>query len=79
MPAAEERVVKKALRDVDLFLAIGTSGTVSPASNYVRGAAYNGARTIYVNLEPMDPPNPYFIETYLGKAEELLPELLGVP
>jgi NAD-dependent deacetylase len=70
---------KKALRECDLFLAVGTSGTVSPASNFVRAADYAGARTIYVNLEPMKPPNPAFRESYLGRAEELLPVLLGEP
>jgi NAD-dependent deacetylase len=69
---------KRALRDCDLFIAIGTSGLVSPASNFVRSAEYAGARTIYVNLEPMSPKNPAFQEEYLGKAEELLPTLLGM-
>lgn len=68
---------KKALRDCDLFIAIGTSGTVSPASTYVRSAEYAGARTIYVNLEAMRPRNPAFKEEYLGPAEDLLPQLLG--
>ncbi|MFT3927706.1 MAG: Sir2 family NAD-dependent protein deacetylase [Myxococcales bacterium] len=68
---------KQALRECDLFLAIGTSGTVSPASNFVRSAAYAGARTIFVNLEPMRPRNPSFAEEYLGRAEQLLPTMLG--
>jgi NAD-dependent deacetylase len=69
--------VKKALRDCDLFLAIGTSGLVYPAANFVRSAEYVGARTIYVNLEPMNPRNPAFKEEYLGKAEEILPKLIS--
>jgi NAD-dependent deacetylase len=68
---------KKCLRDCDLFLAVGTSGTVSPASNFVRAAEYAGARTLYVNLEPMTPNNPAFRELLLGRAEEVLPKLLG--
>ena len=68
--------VKSALRDCDLFLAIGTSGVVAPASEFVRGAAYNHARTIMVNLTQMETRNPYFGEEYLGRAEEILPELL---
>ncbi len=47
-------------------------------SRYNHIAILTGARTIYVNLEPLDPPNPAFQETYLGKAEELLSELLAV-
>ena len=78
MPAREEWEAKRALRDCDLFLAVGTSGTVSPASNFVRSAEYEGARTVYVNLEPLDPPNPMFHETVLGRAETVLPTLLGV-
>ena len=68
--------VKRALRDCDLFLAVGTSGVVSPASEFVRGAAYNQARTILINLTPIETRNPYFGEEYLGRAEEVLPQLL---
>ncbi len=76
LPLDELHRVKRALRDCDLFLAIGTSGVVAPASEFVRGAAYNHARTIMVNLTPMETRNPYFGEEYLGRAEEVLPELL---
>ncbi|MEM6295919.1 MAG: Sir2 family NAD-dependent protein deacetylase [Myxococcota bacterium] len=78
MPAKPEWDAKRALRDCDLFVAVGTSGTVSPASNFVRSAEYAGARTVFVNLEPLDPPNPAFHESHLGPAEQLLPTLFGV-
>jgi NAD-dependent deacetylase len=78
LPARPSWMVKKALRDCDLFIAIGTSGTVAPAAGYVRGAAYAGARTIYVNLEPMKERNPAFQEEWLGRAEDLLPRMLGI-
>lgn len=78
LPVRPSWVAKRALRDCDLFLAIGTSGTVAPASNFARGAAYAGARTIYLNLEPMRERNPAFQEEYLGRAEELLPRLIGL-
>ena len=45
LPVKEEWLVKRALRNCDLFVAIGTSGTVSPASTFVRSAEYVGART----------------------------------
>ncbi len=77
LPIDAEWAVKRALRDCDLFLAVGTSGTVSPASNFVRSADYAGARTILINLEPMQPPNPYFHESILGRAEEILPVLFA--
>lgn len=70
--------VRQALRNVDLFIGVGTSGTVAPASNFVSSAKYMGARTILVNLEAMTPKNPAFDEEILGKAEETLPALLGV-
>ncbi len=69
---------KKALRDCDFFMAVGTSGTVTPASNFVRSAEYARARTVLVNLEPMNPRNPAYDEEYLGKAEEILPRLLVI-
>ena len=77
LPIEAEMRVKRALRDCDLFIAIGTSGTVAPAANFVRGADYAGAMTVYVNLEPMEGDNRYFKQIVLGKAEEVLPELLG--
>ena len=78
IPALPAWTVKRALRDCDLFIAIGTSGLVTPAANYVRSAEYAGARTILVNLQPMSKPNPAFKEQYLGPAEKVLPELLGM-
>lgn len=77
IPALPGWTVKRALRDCDLFIAIGTSGLVTPAANYVRSAEYAGARTILVNLEPMTRPNPAFGEQYLGPAEKVVPELLA--
>jgi len=77
IPVLPSWTVKRALRDCDLFIAVGTSGLVTPAANYVRGAEYAGARTILVNLEPMAQPNPAFKEQYLGPADEVLPELLA--
>jgi NAD-dependent deacetylase len=78
IPALASWTVKRALRDCDLFIAVGTSGLVTPAAIYVRSAAYAGARTVLVNLEPMVPPNPAFQEQHLGPAEVLLPQLLGI-
>jgi NAD-dependent deacetylase len=78
IPVQQSWQTKRALRDCDLFISVGTSGTVSPAANFVRSAEYAGARTIYVNLEKMEPRNPAYQEEYLGKAEELLPTLLCI-
>ncbi len=68
----------EALRACDLFIAVGTSGGVAPASRFVELAEAAGARTICLNLEPMEPPNPAFHEEHLGRAEELLPRLCGM-
>ena len=67
-----------ALRDVDLFVAIGTSGTVYPAAGYVLSATYAGARTVYINVEPMESDKSPFQEQYIGPAEEIVPQLLVV-
>lgn len=77
IPGGAEWRAKRALRDCDFFLAAGTSGTVSPASGLVRAAEYARARTVLVNLEPMRPRHPAYDEEHLGRAEDLLPVLLG--
>lgn len=77
LPVDAEWRCKQALRDCDLFVAVGTSGTVTPAANFVRSAKYAGARTLLVNLEAMVPRHPDFDEEVLGRAEELLPALVG--
>jgi NAD-dependent deacetylase len=74
----DERAAKEALRNCDVFIAVGTSGVVFPAASYVREADYAGARTYFVNVEAPSPPNPYFHEVLLGRAEEVLPVLLSV-
>ncbi len=76
LPVLALHQVKRALRSCDLFLAVGTSGTVSPASDFVRSAFDAGARTLFINLTPLEVASPYFGETILGCAEEVLPALL---
>jgi NAD-dependent deacetylase len=77
IPGAAEWRAKRSLRDCDLFVAIGTSGTVSPAANFVRSAEYAGAHTVLVNLEPMEPRHSAFQREILGRAEEIMPRLFG--
>jgi NAD-dependent deacetylase len=67
--------VAQALGECDLFISVGTSGQVWPAARFVQAAVQVGARTISVNVERSD--NPHFQEEYLGRAEEVLPQLLG--
>ena len=70
-----EWTIKKALRECDLFISIGTSGTVWPASNFVMSAGLAGAMTIYMNLEAENVSHE-FRRIIRGKAEEILPMLV---
>lgn len=64
-----------ALGECTIFMAVGTSGVVEPAASLVARARAR-ARTIYAG--PEEPANASaFTECHLGKAGELLPELLG--
>ncbi|MEM7717966.1 MAG: NAD-dependent deacylase [Pseudomonadota bacterium] len=60
------------LMSADLFVAIGTSGTVYPAAGFVAEAAGAGARTMEINLEPSNVAGQ-FDEVILGKATETVP------
>ena len=66
---------RAALDECDLFLAVGTSGTVWPAAAFVRLAAQAGARTVLVNLDA-GTGSEEFDEVYVGRAEDILPGVL---
>lgn len=70
------RQARAALDSCDLFLAAGTSGFVWPAAAFVQLATQAGAHTVLVNLEAGDSAGE-FNEVVLGRAEEVLPGLLG--
>jgi NAD-dependent deacetylase len=72
IPAEAEHAAKRALRDCDLFVAIGTSGTVYPAASFVSWAAYAGARRVLLNLEIDDAARSDFSECHAGKADDLV-------
>lgn len=76
LPAHPEHRAKQALRRLDLFLAVGTSGLVDPAARFVRAARYAGATTALVNLEAPSGDAHGFDVVLTGPAEELLPRLL---
>ena len=61
-----------ALGRADLFISIGTSGTVYPAAGFVAEARGAGAHTVELNLEPSEGVS-YFHETIHGKATEVVP------
>lgn len=73
IPVDAERTAKHALRDCDLFVAIGTSGTVEPAASFVSWAHYNNARSVLLNLEAFDGARQTFREVRTGPADELVP------
>jgi NAD-dependent deacetylase len=77
IPADAEHTVKRALRDCDLFVAIGTSGSVTPAAGFVRAARYAGAKTILCNLDAFDGAHDEFDEVRLGTSDELVPPLFA--
>lgn len=59
-----------------VFLAVGTSGSVWPASGLVRFASDLGAETWLANLDEAD-NSGWFDHRVLGPATEVLPALLG--
>ncbi len=61
-----------ALRAATLFISIGTSGTVYPASQFVDLAGRSGARTVELNLEPTSGAAK-FSHTRHGPATEIVP------
>lgn len=60
------------LAGADLFAAIGTSGQVYPAANFVNEAAFAGAWTVELNLEPSAVASR-FDETHRGPATHTVP------
>lgn len=64
--------IEKLLQECDLFIAIGTSGEVYPASNFVQVAAMNKAETYLFNMDSARNDSA-FRHRIPGKATETLP------
>jgi len=62
-----------ALMRCDLFVSIGTSGSVYPAAGFVEVANQSGAHTVELNLEASD-QNSQFKESRLGTASQMVPD-----
>jgi NAD-dependent protein deacetylase/lipoamidase len=78
--ALDERDLARAdaaARDCEAFLAIGTSATVQPAALLPLIARQAGALVIEVNAEPTS-LSPLTAATILGRAGEVLPQLVDV-
>ena len=67
--------IENALRQCDLFIAIGTSGHVYPAAGFFQTAKYSGAHTVELNLEP-SASGSQFDEHYYGPATQIVPMFL---
>jgi NAD-dependent deacetylase len=65
----EMDAIYDALLAADLFVAIGTSGSVYPAAGFVSEARGHGIRTCEINLEPSDNARQ-FDERRYGEASE---------
>jgi NAD-dependent deacetylase len=75
VPFQLERI-HEALNACTLFLAIGTSGMVEPAASFV---AQVSGRALTIFVGPEKPANASsFRECYLGRAEEILPDLFAL-
>lgn len=76
MPFEMDRI-ESLLVACDLFISIGTSGSVYPAAGFVSLVRSVGvAHTIEVNLEPSAGAS-YFAETRHGEAGTLVPQLVN--
>lgn len=61
------------LEECDLFVSIGTSGTVYPAAGFVSIARAAGAQTLELNLEESDADSP-FDQIITGPATKIVPD-----
>ncbi len=61
-----------ALSRCDLFISVGTSGSVYPANSFVAEARAVNARTVELNLEPSEDAS-LFAEKHYGPATEIVP------
>jgi NAD-dependent protein deacetylase/lipoamidase len=71
MPREMDRIYE-ALAACDLFISIGTSGSVYPAAGFVAEARASGAHTVELNLEPSEGAS-LFAEGLYGPATEVVP------
>ena len=70
MPRELDRIYA-ALSGCDLFISIGTSGSVYPAAGFVAEARAAGAHTVELNLEPSEGAS-LFAEVHYGPATEIV-------
>lgn len=69
-------VIESLLASCDLFISIGTSGTVYPAAGFKQVANSFGAETVELNLEASGDRYSGFDESRYGAATEIVPGYL---
>ncbi len=67
-------LIESLLASCDLFISIGTSGTVYPAAGFKQVASSFGARTVELNLEPSSYSD--FDDARYGPATEIVPKYI---
>lgn len=65
--------ILKELEECDLFVAIGTSGTVYPAAGFVELARNQGAKCVEINLKPAENAHLFHEHRY-GPASKEVPK-----
>jgi NAD-dependent deacetylase len=77
LPVAAIEAATNAAQMCDVFVSIGTSSIVYPAADLWRRAKDCGAIVIEINKDPT-PLSPLADYSFLGKAGQILPELVGI-
>jgi NAD-dependent deacetylase len=67
--------IKRAVREADIFVAVGTSGRVYPAAGLVREARENGRGCVTIEVNPDPTGDGAFALTVAETAGEGLPKL----
>lgn len=67
--------IEECLSQADIFISIGTSGTVYPAAGFVSIANHFSAHTVELNMEPSSGQSE-FTEKHYGPATELVSEFV---
>lgn len=77
LPVAAIEAATNTAETCDVFFSIGTSSVVYPAADLWRRAKDCGAIVIEINKDPT-PLSPLADHSFLGKAGQILPELVGI-
>ena len=68
--------IYQVLAQCQLFVSIGTSGSVEPAASFVEEARRAGAHTVELNLEPSQSAS-LFVERIYGPGTQIVPEFVA--